>query len=100
MHNVIQHCETKNQPLFVAFIDFQKAFDHIVQQCLFMRLANKGIYGQVYRLIMYNSNVSAVKVGSKISKYFKCDAGVWQGDSLSPTLFNTLIGDIINELNN
>ena len=47
-----------------------------------MKLANKGIGCQVYSPIrgIYNSNVSAVKVGSKISNYFNCDFGIWQGE--------------------
>ena len=70
-----------NRKLYVAFIDFEKAFDSINRKLLWPILLKNGISGQLYRCIksVYNSVKVRVRCGSKMTDYINCTFGVKQG---------------------
>jgi hypothetical protein len=84
------------KPVFMCFIDFQKAFDSISHPCLLYKLLNMNLNGSIYKLIkdMYSKTVLQVNVGRGLTGEFTSDVGVRQGDNLSPTLFNLFVNDI------
>ena len=92
----------KCKELYACFVDFKKAFDTIWHKGLLFKLLKNGIAGPFYHIIksMYANVFSSVKCKSGITEYFQCFIGVKQGDSISPTLFNLYINDLMNNLDN
>ena len=82
--------------LYVAFIDFEKAFDSLNRKLLWPILLKNGINGKLYRCIksIYNSVKVRVRCGSKMTNYINCTFGVKQGDVCSPVLFSLLINEM------
>ena len=85
LHNVIQHLLYKKKKLFVAFIDFTKAFDYVVRDILWYKLIKLGIRGKILNIIrsMYSIVKSRVKYDNEVSDSFTRMVGVRQGESLS-----------------
>jgi hypothetical protein len=86
--------------LYCCFVDFSKAFDSVPRDLLFLKLLRMGIGGKFYSIIkhMYMTADSCVKLPNGITKVFKTDIGIKQGDSLSPMLFNLFLDDIVDDL--
>ena len=89
-------------PTYVAFIDLQKAFDHIDRDLMLFMLLSHGIDGKLYKVIkaMYSNTKSCLKVNNLTTKWFDVRCGVRQGDNLSPTLFNYFINDLATVIKN
>ncbi len=92
--------QTKQGKIFGCFIDFQKAFDSVWHNGLFLKLIQGGIGGRTYDIIkdIYNENKCCVKINDKRTDYFGQTKGVRQGCSLSPTLFNIYINELASAL--
>ena len=88
------------QDTFLAYIDFQKAFDSVDRNFLLYKLSKIGISGQFYQAIssMYSNPKSRVMLNEFETEYFDCPIGVKQGDCLSPTLFAIFINDLAEEI--
>ena len=86
------------QKIYACFVDFKKAFDSVGHQCLFYKLENLGIRGNLLNLIkdIYRKTKCAVKVDGKITDFFYFTKGVRQGCPLSPLLFNLYVNDIFD----
>ncbi len=99
LSQLMKYYKEQDAPLYLCFIDLQKAFDKLWRPGLFAKLCNIGLGGNLYHTIksMYLDNISAVKLDqfNKRTDYFPSEAGVRQGDSLSPTLFNIFINDML-----
>jgi hypothetical protein len=89
-----------NRKLYVAFIDFQKAFDSINRHLLWPILNKNGIKGKLLRCIksMYNHVKVRVRSGTQLTPYVNCSAGVKQGDNCSPVLFSLFINELAIEI--
>ena len=98
LHEIMKRTKQKSQPLYMCFVDFHKAFDKLWRMGLLIKLSNLHVGGSFYNVIkdMYSNNMSSVRSGNYITPQFECQAGVRQGDSLSPTLFNIYVNDICN----
>ena len=85
-----------NRKLYVAFIDFEKAFDSINRNLLWPILLKNGIKGKLFRCIksMYSNVKARVRYGDKLTYYVNCTAGVKQGDVCSPILFSLFINEL------
>ena len=101
LSSVISSRMDQNQPSFVAFIDFAKAFDWVDQELLLYKLLRSSADGPFYFAIksMYTKTRSSVKVNDDLSNWYETECGVRQGDVLSPTLFNIFLNDLSTELN-
>ena len=88
--------------LYVAFIDYAKAFDTIWRDGLWYKLVKEGIGGKFLIIIknMYQKSKSCVLVNGEKSQFFSSFAGVRQGEILSPLLFAFYINDLENFLLN
>ena len=79
----------------------KKAFDWIDRDLLNYKLLSVGINGKMYNSIkrLYQNTPSCIKLNSINTEWFNVKSCVRQGASLSPTLFNVYVNDLVNELN-
>ena len=89
-----------HRKLYVAFIDFQKAFDSINRNLLWGVLVKNGIKGKLFRCVksMYLSVKARVRSGARLTELINCDIGVKQGDCCSPILFSIFINELAVEI--
>ena len=88
--------ERLQKNLFIAFIDYQKAFDTVWRAGLWLKLINEGISGKFLNVVkdMYIKSKSCVFLKNEKSSYFGSFSGVRQGEILSPLLFAFYINDL------
>ena len=88
--------KSEKKKLYVAFIDFRKAYDTVNRSLLLLRIQRLGIKGLFYRNIkaMYNSISYIVKVHGGHLKAIPSYCGLKQGGILSSILFNLYIDHI------
>jgi hypothetical protein len=86
--------------LYVAFIDFRKAFDLVEREFLWSVLRSKGIGGRMYRAVksMYDVVRARVRVGGDLTEAFMCPCGLKQGEICSPILFSLLINELADDV--
>ena len=85
-----------NRKMYVAFIDFEKAFDSIPRKLLWPILQKQGIRGKLFRCVksMYNVVKARVRDGASLTESIHCLRGVKQGDVCSPILFSLFINEL------
>ncbi len=96
----LKHCVTKTGDAFCCYIDFQKAFDFLDRDLLFLKLLRAGVDGKFYWALK-NSLVntsSCVRLNGHLSNNFSTAFGTRQGDPVSPTNFSIFINDLLVEL--
>ena len=82
--------------LYVAFIDFKKAYDTVDRDILIKRMKALGINGIFLRNIasMYMKTEYSIKLKNGHLKAIRSNLGLKQGDPLSSLLFNLYIDDV------
>ena len=87
--------------LFVAFIDFKKAFNFVNHTILFYKLVKAGITGRALNLLkdMYSKIKAIVKVKNRLFDWIKDYCGTNQGGPLSPNMFRFILADLREFLN-
>ena len=100
LHALISKALNDGQKVHCAFIDFRKAFDKIERNILWCKLVNYGISSKMLSILkaMYVNVRLCVKYRASCSDFFECNAGVKQGEPLSPLLFLFFINDINESL--
>jgi hypothetical protein len=98
----VQKQFSRNRKLYVAFIDFEKAFDSINRNLLWPILLKNGIKGKLFRCVksMYECVKARVRCGAVLTDYIRCSAGLKQGDGCSPVLFSLFINELALEVIN
>ena len=91
-----------NRRLYVAFIDFEKAFDSVSRKLLWPILIKNGVKGKLFRCIrsIYVNVKARVRGGVDVTDYIMCTRGVKQGDVCSPVLFSLFINELALEIIN
>ena len=99
---MIQKQFTLNRKLYMAFIDFEKAFDSISRKLLWPILFKNGIKGRLYKCVrsMYENVKARIRCGAKFTDYINCTRGVKQGDVCSPVLFSLFINELALDIIN
>ena len=82
-----------NSPLYINFIDYEKAFDSVDRETLWKLLRHYGVPEKFVSLIhcTYQGMTCKVAHASQLSESFEVRTGVRQGCLLSPFLFLLLI---------
>ena len=95
LHGIIDYYLQMKGRVYVAFVDYTKAFDLIDRSSLWLKLIKNGVKGKILNVIhnMYNNAKSCVKSGNVRSEFFSCNVGVRQGENLSPVLFAIYLND-------
>uniref|UniRef100_A0A8D9E3Z3 Craniofacial development protein 2 n=1 Tax=Cacopsylla melanoneura TaxID=428564 RepID=A0A8D9E3Z3_9HEMI len=88
-----------DKPLFIAFVDLQKAFDNVNWNILFEILKEIGVDYKDRKIIhsLYKNQTANVQVNNSEWQKASIRKGVRQGCKISPDLFNVYIEKVINE---
>ena len=87
----------KKLQTWIAFIDFEKAYDSVWHDGLFFAMAKFGIGGAALRFIRALYSVQSARVATDVglTDHFSIRKGVRQGCVLSPFLFNIYINSLL-----
>ncbi len=98
---IIRNRKLQGKSTFTAFLDAEKAFDRVDRELLLFKLINLGIKGHIYENIkaIYKEAICCINVNNMIADWFQTYSGIIQGDTLSPTLFNIFINDLVDDVN-
>ena len=82
--------KNKGGRLFCAFIDLKRAFPSIRRQLLWNKIIEIGINGPFLNCIqaLYSDIKASVRLNKSLSPTFNCEAGLREGEHLSPLLFS------------
>lgn len=101
LHAIIEKQFANNTKLYVAFVDFYKAFDSVSHATLWSVLSRTGIRGRMLNALrgMYASVKSCVRcAGGELTDYFNCIQGLKQGCLCSPILFSYFINELATDI--
>jgi len=100
LHEMIENYLNRNKKLYMAFIDFKKAFDSVNRQVLWKILDYYGIRGKIVNVLksMYDNVTCCVRGADGLSDYFECRNGLKQGCKCSPLLFSIIINILALEI--
>jgi endonuclease/exonuclease/phosphatase family metal-dependent hydrolase len=99
LNQIIEKCQEHNIPIYLAFVDYSKAFDSLSHNSIFTALHNQCIDPSYIQLIttIYKNSTAAIKLQSS-GTTFDIQKGVKQGDPLSPKLFTSTLEDVFRKL--
>ena len=97
---LIERCKEYQKPLFLCFVDFEKAFDSVEMNALWNALQCQGVHPKLIRLLrsIYLQAKSEIRVNADQKVEVKIARGVRQGDPISPMLFNAALEDMFRRL--
>ncbi|XP_063415915.1 uncharacterized protein LOC134697563 [Mytilus trossulus] len=99
LRNIIEQCSEWNAPLYINFVDFEKAFDSIHRESLWSILKAYHIPDKLITVIklFYDSFECAVIDEGIQSEWFKVKTGVKQGCMMSGFLFLLTIDYVMKQ---
>ena len=97
---LLENTRDYNKPLFLCFIDIQKAYDSVNRALLWTICKHYGITDKIVRLLelLYKDSKACVRINGELSDTFDIQTGVQQGGIPSPILFNIFFDFIIRRV--
>ena len=89
LRQILEQSKEWNTPLYINFIDLEKAFDSIHRESLWKILRHYGVPAKLVQVVamLYSDFKSQVICDSELTEAFNVSTGVKQGCILSPFLF-------------
>jgi hypothetical protein len=99
INQVIEKSHEFNQNLYIAYIDYNKAFDSVEQDSVLEEMRRIAIHPKYIRMIgkIYSNSRAKVRT-QKEGRLFRTKRGVRQGDPISPKLFTCVLEGIIRKM--
>ncbi|MCJ3109057.1 reverse transcriptase family protein, partial [Klebsiella pneumoniae] len=99
INQVIEKSAEYNRPLYMAFIDYEKAFDSVEIPAVLEALRRQGICDSYVNTIanIYKDSTATLLLHKK-SRKIPIQKGVRQGDTISPMLFTACLEEIFKSL--
>lgn len=96
---IIEKYQEYHLPYYIAFVDYNKAFDSLKHNMIWEALKNQGISTKYIHIIsnIYKNMTARIKTEMKGEK-FDIKKGVRQGDPLSPKLFSATLEQVFRSL--
>lgn len=93
IEQAVEYCS----PLYLLFIDYEKAFDSVDRTCIWIELENFGVPHKIISLIRksYEAFQCSVLHDGMASSSFETVSGVRQGCLLSPLLFIVVLDAVV-----
>ena len=94
-----EKCIEQDRQLYMAFVDFSKAFDTVGRTGLWQLLRNYGCPEKFTTMIeaLHTGMMANVSVGGEVSEPFSFTNGVKQSCVLTPTLFSIFLSAVLDE---
>jgi len=96
---IIEKAREHQTTLYIAFIDYKKAFDSVKHGKLWKILKEMGMNKQVVETlkILYDKQQAAVRIEKELTEWFRIGKGVRQGCLISPMSFNSYSEKVMRE---
>jgi hypothetical protein len=97
----IQKQTLQGRKLYMAFVDFKKAFNFINRKLLFFKIIRSGRFGRMVDLLrnMYSKIRARVKINGSFYDWIDDMCGTNQGGPVSPNMFRNMLADLKEYLN-
>jgi hypothetical protein len=97
---IMEKSQEYNKPLFLCFIDIQKAYDSVDRNFLWKVCRCYGTSDKLIRLLklLHSKTKARVRINGELSESFEMETGVMQGEIISPMLFNIFFDNVIRKV--
>ena len=99
IEQLLEKCNEFQIPVFLAFVDYNKAFDSIEHSFLWTAMNEQGIKHKYIRIMkkIYDNSTCKINIDN-FSRPFKIKRGIRQGCCVSPKLINAALEKIFKNI--